>query len=176
VRSIQVTIAIHCSRVVQERRFRMFFCRSEEKDVDKLLRRCGIDITAGTVPELVAALEEKIPTRRAGLAIAHEPLRCFGWMVRTSLDAGALPCAMFASGRFNAELRSVPNSPGNARRLDADWPQTTPRKQPESSRSSTPTRKPHVLPRCAPEAGGSSGAASGRPNTKGSPLSVAIPS
>jgi hypothetical protein len=99
--------------------------------LDKLLRRSGIDITAWTVPELVAALDEKIPDGRVRMATARDPLRYFAWMVRTGLDAGALPLRVVrerqAQRRAEERAELAREREETRRRLSADDPAETAR-------------------------------------------------
>ena len=79
----------------------------------------------------MAALEEKIPDGRTRMAAARDPLRYFGWMVRTALDAGALPLRVIrerqAQRRSEERADTAREREETRRRLAADDPEETKR-------------------------------------------------
>lgn len=60
-------------------------------NLERVLRRAGVDLQLWTVDDLATTIEKRFPTARERLHTAKEPLRYFAWMLSHTITPGETP-------------------------------------------------------------------------------------
>lgn len=85
--------------------------------LDRLLRRAGVDITLWSVRELTSRIDTVYPDSHDRLLAAADALRYFGWMIRHAITPGETPPTTL--GREQQERDTERARDADARRVEA---------------------------------------------------------